>query len=134
MTYRTKHTSLTIALALVVTNACSRVAKDANATGRTGASTQVAVEAPQVGGRAVSSPTRGTAASSAEVIAAPGRPGANHMGRILILNTIDYRTKNAEYRTPESFRKDLEGRYVGATGRSRFINARQRFSRWHGHP
>lgn len=114
MTYRTKHTSLTIALALIATHACSRVAKDANATGRTGASTQVAVEAPQVGGHAVSSPTRGTAASSAGDIAAPGRLGANHMGRIPILEYhLITGTKNAEYtRTPESFRKDLEDVYA----------------------
>ena len=114
MTYRTKHTSLTLALALVAATACGRVTKDANATGRTDASTRVAVEAPQAGGNPVSSPTSGTPASSAGDIAAPGRLSANHMGRIPILEYhLITGTKNAEYtRTPESFRKDLEDVYA----------------------
>lgn len=114
MTYRTKHTSLTIVLALAATTACGRAAKDANATGRTSALAQVAVEGPQTGGHAVSSPTGATAASSAGDIATRGRLATNHMGRIPILEYhVIAGTKNAEYtRTPESFRQDLEDVYA----------------------
>jgi len=113
MTYRTKHTSITIALALAATTACGR-AKDANAIGRTGALTQPTVGAPAAKGHAVLSPASATAASSAGDIATSGRLATNHLGRIPILEYhLITGTKNADYtRTPESFRKDLEDVYA----------------------
>lgn len=115
MTYRTKRTSIIVALALGAAGGCGRDYKGATATSRTGALAQPHAGGAEAAGGAGSSPASGTTASSAGDIARPAvRLDPNHLGRIPILEYhVIGGTKNELYtRTVASFRKDLEDVYA----------------------